>query len=197
MKRVLFFALACCATSGAFSQRFINGIGLAYFNTSAQGINSTNSFGITYSPRVNIMESDDFALSIGLPISVGMSLHVSNINNDNGTDNNSVSVMADVPLFLNFNFGAGSTKECEDRIGFFAGVGFAYHHTDGVQDGTDAYGDETDSTYSLNAYGPAANAGIRLGVGSRGHNLELRVSYMKGLDASKANIIGAGVLFNF
>ena len=195
MKKVLFIALACCATTCAFSQ-FSNGVGLAYFNTSAQGINSTNSFGITYSPRVNVMSNDNFSVSIGLPISVGMSLHVSTSSTD-VNDNNSVSVMADVPLLVNLNFGAGSTRDCEDKFGFFVGAGFGYHHADGAEDDTDAYGDEYENDYSLNVYGPAADAGIRLGMGHRGHNLEIRAQYLKGIDASKVNIIGGGVLFNF
>jgi hypothetical protein len=195
MKKVLFIALACCATSGAFAQ-FSNGIGLAYFNTSASGINSTNSFGITYSPKVAVTSNDHFSVTIGLPISVGMSLHVNTSSTDEN-DNNSVSVMADVPLLVNLTFGAGSSKECEDKFGFFVGAGFGYHHTNGAEDDTDINGNEYENDYTLNVYGPAADAGIRLGLGHRGHNLEIRAQYLRGIDASKANIIGGGVLFNF
>jgi hypothetical protein len=195
MKTLCFAFLACCLATGTFAQSFRNGIGIAYFSTSGQGLKSTNSFGLTYSPRVNVYEDEHSSVSIGLPISIGLSLHIS--TNSDGSDNNSASAMVDLPLLVNYNYGAGSTRECEDRFGFFVGAGFGYHHADGVQDTTDAYGNQGSYSYSLNAYGPVGNAGIRLGWGERGHNVEFRVAYMKGLDASKADIFGAGVLFNF
>lgn len=200
MKRVLLMMLGLAMAMGAFSQRFSNGVGIAYFNTSASGVQSTNSFGLTYSPKVNITESDHFSVSIGLPVSIGMSVNAgpsSSTNGVNGTNINSLSLMADLPLLVNFNFGAGSSRDCEDKVGFFVGAGVGYHHTDGVEEDVDQYGDTYDNDYTLNVVGPAADAGVRFGVGQKGHNIELRGSFLKGLDNSKANIFGVGALFNF
>ena len=52
-------------------------------------------------------------------------------------------------------------------------------------------------TKSTNAYGPAANAGFRLGVGRAHKNIEVRFSYMKGINEDKPNVYGVGALFNF
>ncbi|HTJ12126.1 MAG TPA: hypothetical protein VL547_08875 [Dinghuibacter sp.] len=198
MKHVLLMMLGLTVAMGVYAQRFSNGVGIAYFNTAATGIQSTNSFGLTYSPKINVTENDHFSLSVGLPISVGMSVSTGGSDNGvNGTDINSLSLMADVPLLVNLNFGAGSSRDCEDRIGFFVGAGVGYHHTEGVEEDTDQYGDQYDNNYTLNVVGPAADAGVRFGVGQKGHNIELRGSFLKGLDASKANIFGVGALFNF
>jgi hypothetical protein len=181
-----------------YSQRFSNGVGIAYFGTSANGIRSTSSYGLTYSPKVNVMQNDNVSISVGLPISVGMSINTGSTDNGvNGTSINSLSLMTDLPLLVNFNFGAGSSRDCEDKVGFFVGAGFGYHHTEGVEEDTDQYGDQTENNYTLNVVGPAADAGVRFGVGQKGHNIELRGSFLKGLDNSKANIFGVGALFNF
>ena len=50
---------------------------------------------------------------------------------------------------------------------------------------------------STNVYGPAANAGFRIGVGRQHKNIEVRFSYMKGINETKPDIFGGGALFNF
>lgn len=93
--------------------------------------------------------------------------------------------------------GRGSTKENRKKIGYFVGAGFGYHHGDFL---TDAYDQNTGTyvnSYSSNTFGPAANAGIRLGVGRQHKNIEVRLSYMKGINESKPNIFGVAGAFNF
>jgi hypothetical protein len=50
---------------------------------------------------------------------------------------------------------------------------------------------------SSNTFGPDANAGLRFGVGRKHRNIEVRFSYMKGLNEDKPNIFGVAGLFNF
>jgi len=77
-------------------------------------------------------------------------------------------------------------------FGFFAGAGFGYHTSeDSYSDGYNNYTDK------MSGFGPVGNAGIRIGVGSGSHNIEIRLSYMKTLDTSKSSIFGIGGLFNF
>ena len=52
-------------------------------------------------------------------------------------------------------------------------------------------------SYTSNSYGPVANAGFRLGVGKQHKNIEIRPSYMKGINESKPNVMGLAAAFNF
>jgi len=53
------------------------------------------------------------------------------------------------------------------------------------------------TVHKVSTFGPVGNAGIRFGVGSGSHNIEVRFQYMKGLSDVKANIFGVGAAFNF
>ena len=66
-----------------------------------------------------------------------------------------------------------------------------------ASDNSDYTGNNGDGTTSIRSYGSVGNAGIRIGVGQRSHNIELKASYMKGLDVSKADILGFAGIFNF
>ena len=192
MKKILLAISFCFCVSAGFSQRFINGVGISVFSTGGAGFNSFVTGGITYSPRVNLTESDNSAVSIGLPLSIGIAY-----SSNSGTGAASASAVVNIPLVLNYNFGAGSTRQTESRFGFFAGGGFGYHVAAYANDDDSYGGNNGDGTTSIRSYGPVGNAGIRIGVGHRSHNIELKVSYMKGLDASKADILGFAGIFNF
>jgi hypothetical protein len=109
---------------------------------------------------------------------------------------NSVSVgwVVNLPLIVNLNMGRGSSKENTDRFGYYVGAGFGYHHGDFLVE---------DYTYSevlsksINSFGPAFNGGMRFGVGRMHRNIEVRFSYMKGLNDNKPNVFGVACLFNF
>jgi hypothetical protein len=189
MKKLLFSALALCLSGFAFSQTFMQGIGINVVLQSSSGFSADPVGAIMYSPRVNFMETDNTSLSVGLPMSFG----ISGSYNSQNVGGNSLGFMFDAPLMFNYNYGSGSTKEVEDKFGFFAGAGFGYHtHQYTATDGT-GY----DYTAKMSGFGPVGNVGVRLGVGHGSHNLELRFSYMKTLDISSSNIIGIGFLFNF
>jgi hypothetical protein len=189
MKKLLFSVCVLCLSSVAFSQTFMQGVGINVVLQSSSGFTADPIGAIVYSPRVSFMETENTSFTVGLPMSLG----VSGSYNSQNMDDNSLGLMLDVPLMFNYNYGAGSTKEAEDKFGFFAGVGFGYHTN--MYTATDENG--YDYTDKMAGFGPVGNVGARLGVGHGSHNLELRFSYMKTLDITKSNVIGIGCLFNF
>ncbi len=189
MKKLIFSAIVLCLSNFAFSQTFMQGVGINVVLQSSAGSSADPVGAIMYSPRVSFMETENSSFTIGLPISFGFS----GSYNSQYPEDNSLGLMLDVPLMINYNYGAGSTKEAEDKFGFFGGVGFGYHTNQYTA--TDQY--DEDYTSKTSGFGPAGNIGARMGVGHGSHNLELRFSYMKTLDLSKSNVIGIGFLFNF
>jgi len=189
MKKFIFSIAALCISGIAFSQTFRQGVGINVVLQSSPGFHADPVGAIMWSPRITFMETDNSSLSIGIPMSFG----VSGTYNSQNIENNSLSYMFDAPVMFNYNYGAGSTKEAEDKYGFFAGAGFGYHTNQYTASDEFGYG------YSgkMSGFGPAGNIGGRLGVGHGSHNLELRFSYMKTLDESKSNVMGFGFLFNF
>ena len=93
--------------------------------------------------------------------------------------------------------GRGSTKENRKRYGYFLGAGYGYHHGDFLTDTYDPVTSSYINSYSSNTFGPAANAGVRIGVGKKHKNIEIRLSYLKGLNESKPNVFGLAGAFNF
>jgi hypothetical protein len=188
MKKIILAAILFLSAGAAFSQTFMHGVGIVTFIQGAPGYSTSVTGGFTYSPRINFAETESSSFSVGLPFSVGLSASATTYSE--GTS--SASLMADIPLVLNFNYGAGSGKENADRIGFFIGGGFGYHYR--ISEYDDGYEDVSDK---ISGFGPLGNAGVRIGVGRSGKNIEIKFSYMKSLDLSKSNIIGIGGLFNF
>jgi len=198
MKKGSLFVMLLFPVVFGFSQTFTHGVGVAVFVTTAKGGNAAVAEGFTYSPRYNFLENEDFSLSVGVPLSVGISgSYSSNYNSYSGsTTDNTLGFMANIPLIVNFNFGAGSSDN-ESRFGFFIGGGAAYHYGKYNVDSVDTYGDGYTYQATINGIGPAGNVGVRFGVGRGTHNVEAKLTYMKSLDNSKANIFGIGALFNF
>ena len=50
---------------------------------------------------------------------------------------------------------------------------------------------------NVTTYGPAANAGVRFGVGNKTKNIEILLSYMKGINDNKPNSYALQAVFNF
>jgi len=191
MMKLFFSALTILFSQFTFSQTFLHGVGVVTFIESAPGYSTGATGGITYSPKINFMESGNTSLSLGIPFSIGFSGSYS--YSTYGGESNTLGLMLDAPLILNFNVGAGSGKESESRIGFFAGGGFGYHASS--FSGSDFYGDNYSDKVS--GFGPVGNLGIRIAVGRKSKNVEIRLSYMKTTDISKSNIFGIGGIFNF
>jgi hypothetical protein len=187
MKKIFLSAFLILSVSICFSQRFINGVGVCAFSTGGIGYPSFATFGFTYSPRVNVYENDNSSVSIGIPLSLTVGY------TPDGDSYSSVRAAFNIPLVVNYNFGCGSTRHNESRVGFFAGGGFGYHSA--AYESVDTYGD--DGTVEIESYGPVGNIGVRFGIGRRSKNIEIKASYMKGLDVTKSDIGGLAAIFNF
>jgi len=197
MKKNLLVILVCMfSTAASFSQSFMHGAGLNVFVATAPDGKAAVNGGISYSPRINFIEQGDMSVSVGIPFTVGVSgSYSANYNSQTGgSSSNTLSVMFNAPLLINLNMGAGSTKETESRFGYFVGAGFGYHY--GSYNLSDAL-DYEDVATKFSTMGPVGNAGIRFGVGSGSHNIEVRFQYMKGINDVKPNIFSAGAAFNF
>ncbi len=204
MKKIIVAAALFIITSSAFSQTFMHGAGITLIgSTTAQGSNSDIGLGegFTYFPRLNLIETEKFSVSVGIPLCVGISATTSYSYNSYGYGNGSgskIGFVLNAPLIINLNIGRGSTKENRKRYGYFIGAGFGYHHDNFLT--SSRYDPATNSyidSYTSNTYGPAANAGFRIGVGKHHKNIEIRLSYMKGINESRPNVMGLAAAFNF
>ncbi len=203
MKKIILSATMLFFSLVIFSQTFMHGVGITIIgSTTAQGSNSDIGLGegFTYFPRFNFVETESLSLSVGIPLCVGLSATGSTTYDPYGygyTDNTSIGFVLNAPLIINLNLGRGSTKENRKKMGYFFGAGFGYHHGDFLTDRYDPVTNSYISSYTSNTYGPAGNAGIRIGVGRKHKNIEVRLSYMKGINESKPNVFGVAGAFNF
>lgn len=198
MKKIILSLVLFFTAGTVLSQTFMHGAGINVMVATAKNSDASVGEGITYFPRFNFIETEGLSVSVGIPLSVAIS--VSTGYYDYSTYGNyydaSVGLVVNAPLIVDLNMGRGSTKENRDKFGYFIGAGFGYHHGDFITTGTDILGDYS-ATESINTYGPAANAGLRFGVGRKHQNVEVNFSYMKGINENKANIFGLGCAFNF
>lgn len=196
MKKILFSAALLLTMNAAFSQHFMHGAGLAFMGgVSNHGDDISYAEGFTYSPRFNFVENEKLSVSVGVPLTAALSASYSYSSYYGSTT--SIGFTANVPLIINLNMGRGSTKENRQKFGYFVGAGFGYHHGDFLETAYDEYGYGYDDSRSVNTVGPAANAGVRFGVGRQHRNIEVRLSYMKGITDTKPHIFGIAGLFNF
>ena len=195
MKKFMLAIALLLSLSSAFSQRFMHGVGITALVSTASGSGTSIGEGFTYSARFNVIETENLALAIGIPLSVGISSNIYTSYNSSGygSDVTSIGLVLNVPVIVSLNMGRGATKANRKKFGYFVGAGFGYHHGDFI---TDSYA-YANGTYSSNDFGPAANAGVRFGVGRKHRNIEVRLSYMKGLNDTKPNVFGLAGLFNF
>lgn len=189
-------AVFLLGTAGA--QSFMHGAGTGLFVTTMQNGDPSAYGTLVYSPRFSLTETESSSLTIGIPLTVGLSGSYSYSSNY-GTYSD-LQYMVNAPLILNLNIGAGSSPLTEDRFGFFVGGGFGLNHGNYLVDqkiyeGGFEYWDRVSKT--LTTFGPAANAGVRFGVGRQSRNIEVLLSYMKGLNETKPNSFGLQCLFNF
>ena len=193
MKKLLLSGIVALLSGYVSAQSFMNGIGIIGMVQTAPNLSSFSGGGLTYNPRFNFLEMGTNSLSIGLPMSAvlsGTATYKTSYYYDNSS---SLGAMVNLPLILNFNFGAGATRARGQHFGFFVGGGAGYHISthEYTSDQGDVYQDD------VSAFGAAANAGIRFGVGRRSKNFELRYSYMKVSDDYKSNVNGFAGIFNF
>ena len=196
-----FFALLVVSFSviQGFSQTFMHGAGVNVFVSKVSGADASVYGGFSYSPRVTFLETESLSLSAGIPLSIAVAGSYNyNYNSYYGSEEeNTLRLLINAPVMVDLNFGAGSTKENESRFGFFVGGGFGINYGHFLVPGSDGYGDTYSVRKTSTTYGPAANAGFRIAVGQNFHNIETKLSFMKGINDYKASIFGVNVSFNF
>jgi hypothetical protein len=146
-------------------------------------------YGLFLYPRYNIVESDAGAVSLGLPLTLGISGSV------NSRSGGSISLTADVPLMLDYNVGAGATEDSEAGFGGFVGAGFGYTYTNQVYDyyvNGSIYGSDNIKGKS---YGPLVHGGIKANIGEKIYFL--RAFYKMGVEKEKYRLYGAAVGVSF
>ncbi|MFY0256186.1 hypothetical protein ACDQ55_19785 [Chitinophaga sp. 30R24] len=198
MKKIILLTFACISCFSAYSQRFMHGVGIIIFADNVTSSNTSTIGGLTYSTRFNFLEKDNMSISVGVPLNIGLGGRFSgdyNSSSDNSESNN-LRFMFNLPVVFNLNFGRGSTRSAHNRFGFFAGAGYGYYYGSRNENYKDSQLREYNTSYKYNTTGPVANAGFRIGVGKT-HNLEVKLSYMKGLNNNMPNIFSSGVIFNF
>jgi len=196
-KHILLSFLLIILAGTTSAQKFMHGVGTGVFINSGTGIHNSVPTILTYSPRINMVDRENFSVSVGLPFSVGFGSDYNLYSQNGSTEINSATTFAiNVPLICNVNLGAGASKSSTKRTGFFAGAGFAYQYGSYV---SRLYNNTTSEYVKFNAdaWGPAANIGIRFAVGRKQKNIEARVSYMGSVTEHKISAIGIAALFNF
>lgn len=145
-------------------------------------------YGIFYYPRYNVSESESSAVSVGLPLTFGLSGEV------NSRTGGGISLTADLPLTVDYNFGAGSAEDNESGFGGFIGAGFGYTYTNQT---FEYYNGNTLGYDQLkgSSYGPLAHFGLKANISEKIYFL--RVFGKLGLETEKFKTFGvaAGVSF--
>ena len=189
MRKILLSSITAWSYLLVQSQTFTPEVGLNYMYQ-PHDFFILRSFGITYASRLKFWESNKTSLSLGFPLSVGWS----NIKLPHFAE-------ADVAAEMDFNFGSGSTKTNQQKLGFFAGPGYSFHVTIIHPAPASTYpafpvplrstivrvqysDDASDTNVPVSMFGPTLNGGIRFPVGHAGKIIEFRFSYMKILDIS-------------
>lgn len=204
MKKILFALTFIVLVQSASSQTFMHGAGVGFVVSRPKSsglLDSKAFFTLHYYPQVTFVETESYSVSAGIPFTFGISGGYNGSFSSRGDsyEENTLLALVQIPLMVNFNGGAGSTKENEQRFGYFFGGGFGYHST-GIGDVTitDQFGNEIDTKKEYTkGFGPAANAGVRFAVGSHQKNIEVRASFMQGMSKYKPSMFGLNAAFNF
>lgn len=202
MKKLFLFVAICVVSASAFAQSFQHGIGLGMYVDDMEQVDVNVGSSVTYNPRVNFAETEKMSISVGVPLSLGYAAGYNSTYYDYENDNYFESVysfMLDIPVMVNLNLWGGSSKLSKQRVGGFIGAGYGYHYVS-----TEKYlvYDETVGTYVKEtgggSTGVSANGGVRIAVGRRrAKNIEIRLSYYRGMNRNKIDVYGLGALFNF
>jgi hypothetical protein len=213
MKKFVLLAVACLTGATAFSQSFMHAVGLSVFIDHTPRSGSITSVALTYSPRFNLMENKNMSVSVGIPLSIGGSggrggrqgdgYYIDDVYyyyDDNGYEAPEVKArwMIDVPVIVNLNFGALSTKHNTSRIGFFVGGGFGYHYGPVNVFNLALRGNNYVDSTNQNLAGPVGNIGMRIRVSKYSNEgIEIKGSYMKSVSRKQPDIYGITVMYAF
>ncbi|UYQ93426.1 hypothetical protein MKQ68_25425 [Chitinophaga horti] len=186
----LFLFLLLAFTAPATAQddvpSFSHGLGVGFYFG-----RPTTAIGLTYSPRLNLLQlGKEATFSVGTHAALlGSTLSASSDDVSEETSSADFSsYCVDIPLLLEFNFGAAALPDGSDhRFGFFLGAGYGFHNS-GAKDGRD-----------MHTNGPVVSGGLRFSAGSGEAAFELRGKYMfdKLSFFGNEGIAGLGVSYLF
>lgn len=214
MKKVLLLvALGTFILQTAVAQQFRFGFGGGIMNQDAQ---RDQTFFLTVSPGIYLPVSKRVSFSLDLPLKAGYTGGAFAPYSYDGEPYhlNASGYAFNIPLMMNFNFGAGAVRGKKDTIGaarwstinreegfgFFLGMGLASHYsvqkTSYTTFSSDATIVDVHNTYYYQSTGIMFNAGIRIGVGPhKQHSFECRFFYMKGTTNEKPEIRGLSLAY--
>ncbi|MBX3242062.1 MAG: hypothetical protein KIT80_13825 [Chitinophagaceae bacterium] len=141
--------------------------------------------GLGYTPRVNLFQQTDISVSLGMPINLN-ALIDPGILFDESLEN--MLILISVPAVVNYNWGAGATKDSDKRLGLFVGggAGYLYRNTAEWYEFT-----------RVNTVAATINAGLRFGVGRyRNKNVELKFNYTVPFQRASQGLFGISALFS-
>jgi hypothetical protein len=116
--------------------------------------------GLVYNPRLNLFGGDKSTFSVGTHIGFGFA------GSANSREGGSGSIVVDITLILNLNFGAASSPDNTNGFGGFVGAGFGFNKMAST-DSDVPYGGST---------GPIFDGGVRILLKNRFY--QVRVSYL-------------------
>lgn len=174
--RLLLSIVFCLLMHASFSQKFMHGAGTGVFINLSPFIQPAIPTVLTYSPRINFVETNALSVSAGIPFSIGFgTTYYTDYYSSNGLDvENTTTYVINIPAMVNLNIGAGSSKQTEKRMGVFVGGGFAYQYGRYVLDEYNGVTNEYPKVKET-SIGPAGNIGLRFAVGR--HQKTLRQSF--------------------
>lgn len=178
-KRLLSACFVLCLLQSATAQvEFMHSLGGKYFfYANSDGFSSA---GFLYSPRVNVTSGENSAISVGTHLGLGFSLQA-------GSGGSSSSLVLDVPLVGEYNFGYGSMLDVESAFGGYVGAGYGIHRVSLNVNGVGG---------NATLHGPVFTGGIRCNIPAVGP-LELGASYMLDLKSKdvKSNVLGISISY--
>lgn len=179
MYKILILAACLCACSGLSAQRIqidqVFGLGgtiadFAGTRTTQSGNTTLRSdyqfrikqYGLVYGPRVDLLGTRDFSLSLAMPLFAGIShtnafrsIDFDGVKRDTIDGLRGTHVAAEVPFFADLNFGLRSASDPSLRsFGFFAGIGYSYSYTSVKT---------TQGQIPFDRWEPVLRAGLRMG----------------------------------
>lgn len=135
---------------------------------------------LNITPGLRMIQGQDFALVLTLPVSVGIS----------SDDYAHVTYLAvDLPAMLEFNFGPATGNSASGQPGFMVGAGAGYLIAGQYGDNTN---DEIYGTRQLDFWGWRLSCGASFGKDTNGSRVMIAVNYGRNFTIDKKSMISLG-----
>jgi hypothetical protein len=198
MRKISIIAVLCMASAISYSQKIMHAYGMNLAEISSKKTVNipgvpfpiTEKFSlsqamISYFIRYNVLEKNNASLSIGVPVSIGISI----VENDAGfTTDRGIGFSYDLPVVMDYNFGCKSTLQNEKKFGGYVGTGFGYFRAN--------ISGSNSSNLTTSTYGPIFRVGFRFRSNAenwKGHGIAVGLYYKKGLETKKISTFGTTV----